>query len=166
MMQRLICSVALLVMLVVNMPSLAQQSKGEVLDDPELTAARELLQAGREEIIRDEIRLTESEAAAFWPTYEKYRADVLKVRDQHAQLVADYLQAYRAGTVPEDDAERFVDEYLDIKSDLLKVQKRHLRYFRKALPARKAARFFQLENKLDAELEVQLARFVPLIDAN
>ena len=32
------------------------------------------------------------------------------------------------------------------------------------LPPCKVGRFFQLENKLDAELDAQLAAFVPLMD--
>lgn len=133
-------------------------------EDPALGEARLLLQAGREDIIRDEIRFTESEALAFWPAYDSYHIEIMAVRDRHSKLVVSYLKAYRAGSVSEEYAEQVVDDYLDIKSELLKIQKKHLKSFRKALPARKAARFYQLENKLDAELEVQLAHFVPLID--
>lgn len=164
MMRKMFRAWAFLTIVTASVPVLAQQAETGALDDPQLIAARELLQAGRADIIRDEIRFTESEAAAFWPAYEKYRADIMEVRDRHTLLVTDYLTAYRLGTVSEADAERFVDDVLEIKGDLLRLQKRHLKYFRKALPARKAARFYQLENKLDAELEAQLARFVPLVD--
>lgn len=144
--------------------ALGQATETSAAEDPEFKQARALLQAGRKDIIRDEIRFTDAEAEKFWPAYEKYRSDVLAVRDRHAMLVTDYLKAYREGTVSARYANTLIDDYLDIKSDLLKVQKKHLRHFRKALPARKAARFYQLENKLDVELEAQLALFVPLID--
>ena len=51
-----------------------------------------------------------------------------------------------------------------IENDILKIKQKYLKGFRKALPARKAARFYQLENKMDAELKSQLALIVPLID--
>ena len=132
--------------------------------DEEFGEARALLQMGREDIIRDEIRFSEEEAAAFWPAYEAYREDVMLIRNRQADLVIAYLSAHRNGAVSEEQAEELIDEGLAIKSDVLNVQKKHLQRFREVLPAWKAARFYQLENKLDAELDVQLARFVPLMD--
>jgi len=126
--------------------------------------ARLLLQAGREEIIREEMRLSDSENAAFWPVYDSYQRDLTLVRNRYAVLLTDYMQAYRSGSVSEEFAVKLVDEFLQIQSDVLKIKTKHLKEFRKVLPARKAARFYQLENKMDAELEGQLALVVPLID--
>jgi len=126
--------------------------------------ARELLQAGREEIIREELRLSDEEAAVFWPLYVSYQSDLTVVRDRYANLLTMYLDAYRAGTVSEELAEQIVDDYLEMQGDILQIKKKHLGDFRKALPARKAARFYQLENKMEAELEGQLAQTIPLID--
>jgi len=61
-------------------------------------------------------------------------------------------------------ANSLVDDYLDIKADILKIQRKHLKRFRKIVSPLKVTRFFQLENKLDAETDAQLAVFVPLID--
>jgi hypothetical protein len=66
--------------------------------------------------------------------------------------------------VSEKIASQLVDDYLAIRSDILKIQKKHLRQFRRALPARKVARFYQLENKMNAEMDAQLARVIPLVD--
>ncbi|MDH4124308.1 MAG: hypothetical protein OEW64_02605 [Gammaproteobacteria bacterium] len=126
--------------------------------------ARLLLQAGREEIIREEMRLSTDEDLAFWPVYDSYQSDLTIVRNRYAVLLSDYIQAYRDGAVSAEFAEKLVDEFLDIQSEILRIKKKHLKDFRKALPARKAARFYQLENKMDAELEGQLAVVVPLID--
>ena len=135
-----------------------------VVDDPDFAEARAMLLAGRKDIIRDEIRLSETEAEVFWPAYDAYRDDVVAVRNRNVELMSNYLASYRNGTVSEAQAERFVDEFIAIKIDVLEVQKKHLRDFRRILPPRIVTRFYQLENKLDAELDVQLARFIPLID--
>lgn len=142
----------------------AQHPGAEQSDDPTFAEARELLQSGRAEIIRDEIRFTQKESMAFWAAYEKYEDDILAVRNRQADLVVNYIRLYRAGTVSEEIAVSLVDDYLDIKSDLLQVQRKHLKRFRQILPPRKVARFYQLENKLDAEVDAQLALYVPLID--
>ena len=142
----------------------SQEAASNEEGNAEFAAARELLAAGREDIIRDEIRFSEEEAMAFWPAYNAYHKDIREVRDRQADVVTAYLRAYSDGTVPKELAESLVDDYLDIKRDIIKVQQKHLAKFRKILPPRKVTRFFQLENKLDAELDVQLARFLPLID--
>jgi hypothetical protein len=81
--------------------------------------ARLLLQAGREEIIRVEMRLSSSEDAEFWPVYDKYQSDLTLVRNRHAMLLADYIQAYRSGTVSAEFAEKLVDDFLEIQGDIL-----------------------------------------------
>ena len=142
----------------------AQQDDASILEDQLLADARALLQAGRREIIGDELRLTETEAEAFWPVYDSYHAAVMEVRDRQAEIIGDYLKRYRAGDVSEDYAQDLLDQGLDVKQDLLKVQKRFLKRFRKSLPVRKLVRFYQLENKMDAEIDAQLAIVVPLMD--
>jgi len=86
---------------------------------------------------------------------DRFQADMILVRDRYADLLTGYLTAYRAGTV---------SKQMAIQSDVLQIKRKHLKNFRKALPPRKAARFYQLENKMDPELESQLAAIVPLID--
>jgi hypothetical protein len=37
--------------------------------------------------------------------------------------------------------------------------------FREVLPVLKVARFYQLENKMDAEIDAQLALVIPLVES-
>jgi hypothetical protein len=142
----------------------AQQTDASILQDQQLAEARTLLQSGRKEIIADELRLTEEEASAFWPVYEEYQSNVMVVRDRYAETIGEYLKTYRAGEVTDDYAEKLIDEGLSFKADLLKVQEKYLNDFKKALPIRKVARFYQLESKMDADIDAQLADFVPLVE--
>jgi hypothetical protein len=142
----------------------AQQTDGRILEDQRLTEARALLQSGRKEIIADELRLTDEEASAFWPVYEEYHSNVMVVRDRYAETIGDYIKTYRAGEITDDYAENLIDQGLSFKGDLLKIQEKYLNKFKKVLPIRKAVRFYQLENKMDADIDAQLANFVPLME--
>lgn len=145
--------------------ALSQEESSQVgNDNGALNQARMLLKFGREDIVKEEMRFSEAEAAAFWPVYDRYEADLLVVRDRYAELVTGYTAAYRAGTVSEAQAEQIVEGYLEIQGQLLRIKQQYLDDFRKALPARKAARFYQLENKMAVELEYQLSQVIPLID--
>ena len=44
------------------------------------------------------------------------------------------------------------------------VQKEYLAGFRSVLPVQEVARFYQLENKMDAEVDAQLALAIPLLE--
>lgn len=136
------------------------------VDAEALAEARELLKSGREELVREELQLTGSEASAFWPIYERYRSDVERVRDRQAKMVSEYVEAYWAAELNDTLAKHVLDEHFAIEGALLKVEKKYLRRFRKALPAAKVTRFYQLENKLDAEIDSSLANLIPLYEAS
>lgn len=131
---------------------------------PVLSDVRALFVAGREEIVRGEIRLSGEQEEAFWAVYEAYQQALEPVRDRHARLIADFLQAYRAGTVSEEMAARFVEEHVAISRDRLNLREKYYEDVRDVLPARMAARCYQLEVQLDAELQAELSLYVPLID--
>jgi hypothetical protein len=135
------------------------------IDSEAVAEARALLKSGRDEMVREELHLTESEAAAFWPIYEQYRDDIETVRDRQATMITTYMEAYWQAELTDELAKHVLDEHFAINSALLKTEKRYLRRFRKVLPASKVTRFYQLDNKLDAEIDVALAGLIPLFEA-
>ena len=161
---RLIRILSIFLALMLGTQALGRQSDSVASAEAGLNDARALLQFGRIEIIKEELRFTEEEAAAFWPAYDDYQSDLLEVRNRYADLLTTYSDLYRAGTVSEEFAEQMIDDYLEIQDEIIEIKKKHLGDFRKALPARKVTRFYQLENKIDAELAARLALVVPLID--
>jgi len=142
----------------------AQDSAVQAQEDQLLADARTLLQEGRKDIVGFELRLSDEEAAAFWPVYDDYRKSVLENRNRYADLIVEYVGRYRAGDISEAYAAQLIDDIFDVKADLVKRQKKFVKRFRKVLPIRKVARFYQLEQKLDAEIDAQLAVVVPLMD--
>ena len=141
-----------------------RSTEPDILDDQGFAEARALMQAGRDEIIDEEMRLSDAEDERFWPIYRDYRAEVIAVQDRYASMLGEYLTTFQAGEVSDEYAEDLLDDWLEYEADLLKIKKQHVRQFRKILPIRKVVRFFQLENKLDAEADVKLARVVPLME--
>jgi hypothetical protein len=162
---RIILALLLTTVMTVINTSAAQSTKKNLIEDERVAEARALMQAGRDEIVAEEMELSETEAERFWPLYRSYRADVMAVQDRYASMIGGYLDAYEAGEISDEYAKKLLEDWLDFRKDLLQVKQHHVRKFRKALPIRKVVRFYQLENKMDAEIDVELARFVPLMDA-
>lgn len=138
--------------------ALAATGEGEV------EKGREMIREGRLEIIRAELQVTDDESPAFWPLYAKYRDETDAIQDRYSAMITEYLRRYDAADLNNEYADELIDTFLAIKYELLDVQKKYLPEFRAVLPAMKVARLFQLENKLNAEIDAQLALVVPLVD--
>lgn len=130
----------------------------------QLETARELIQMGREETINTEMRMTPEQTEAFWPIYDEYRAELAVVQDRYVVLVVDYVADYYDYKLTNDDAERILDEYFEIENDILKIREKYVRKFKKILPAGSVMRLYQLENKIEAEVNIALAQTVPLME--
>jgi hypothetical protein len=140
-------------------------SLADEVDAEALAEARALLKAGREELVREELFLTESESAAFWPVYEQYRDEVDTIRDRQAKIISIYVEAYWAARLGDELAEKILEVHFLIEKDLLATGKKYVPRFRKVIATAKVTRFYQLENKLDAEIDVALAQLIPLYEA-
>ena len=125
---------------------------------------RQMMREGRLEIIREELHLTDEEAAGFWPLYSRYRGDIDAIQDRYAEMIAEYVKRYDNADLSDQYATELMDNFFSIKRGLLDVQEKYLPEFREVLPALKVARLYQLENKISAEIDAQLADVVPLID--
>ncbi len=137
-----------------------------VMDNPEFQAARSMVQESQLAIIREDLRLDAGESAAFWPLFEQYRADTLPVRDRYIQLIADYMRQYESGVLTDEYAAQMIAGYFAVKEELMAIRKSYIPRFAEILPMLKVARFYQLENKMSADVEAELALLVPLVEAN
>jgi hypothetical protein len=79
-------------------------------------------------------------------------------------LVGAFAERYETGTLTDDDANELLDLSFDIQSDTIELKKRYVARFREVLPGIKVARFYQLENKIQAEVDAALALAIPLAD--
>jgi hypothetical protein len=73
----------------------------------------------------------------------------------------DFAKDYE--TLTAGQANAMLEELLSIKKVDLKVKKKYVTKLKKVLPAKKIMRFYQLENKLDAIINYQLAAEIPLV---
>jgi hypothetical protein len=119
------------------------------------------LKADRQAVVAANLPLTEGESKAFWPVYKEYRSEVEKLGDRVAKLVVAYAANFE--TMDDAKAEAFFSEQLAIDRARVALREKYVPRVRKVLPAMKAARFFQIENKIDSIINVSLASEIPLV---
>ena len=122
---------------------------------------REKIKTDKKLFIAQNMNLTESEAKVFWPVYENYQKDLGKLVDKTVKLIENYAANYQ--TMTEEAAKELIDGYLAIEGERVTLMKSFLPKFRKVLPEKKVARYYQLENKIDAVVNFGLAKQIPLV---
>ncbi len=150
--------VALLTTLAPTPRAGATQSPTDAID-----LVRSIYQTDRQAFVTEALQLTESEGKKFWPLYQSYRVDVDKLGDGLVKLVLEYADLYPK--VSEADARRLLKQYLALEQKLVKKRAWYLKRAAKILPADKALRWAQLENRMDLGLRLQLASTIPIVPA-
>jgi hypothetical protein len=122
---------------------------------------REKIRTDKKLVVAAALELTETEAKGFWPVYAAYQSDMITYYDRVAKLIEDYAKAYQ--TMNDEAATQLVGEFLSLQIDHAALLNRYAPRLQRVLPPRKVARFYQVENKIRALLDYQLARDIPLI---
>ena len=122
---------------------------------------REKLQADKKLAVAQGLALTQAESTAFWPVYNNYQTDQIRVMDRLLRIVTDYAGTYQNMT--DTTARRLLESTITIYRDRQAMLESYLPKFRAVLPERKVARYYQIEQKIRAMLDYELASQIPLI---
>jgi hypothetical protein len=128
-----------------------------------LEIIHEKLKADKKLIVAKYMELTESEAKKFWPVYEDYQKDLQKINERLLSLLQSYAADYRNNSLTDEKARKLLDEWIAIENDDAKRRSSFVPKVTKALPAKKAARYLQIENEYRILLKYDLAATVPLV---
>jgi hypothetical protein len=125
---------------------------------------RQKIAADKKLIIAENLILTESQSAAFWPIYDAYQKDLTALNQRIEALIDNYATAYNAGNVQEAKADELVEEFLAIEEAQLGLKKKYAERLDGAIPAVERARYLQMEQKIRALIDYDMAANIPLVD--
>ncbi len=121
----------------------------------------EKIKADKKLLVADNMQLSDAEAKKFWPIYDQYQNELFILRMRSLKLIDDYTENYKSMT--NDIAKKLLNEYMTIEGLRQKVREAYLPKFRKVLPEIKVARYYQIENKISALVNYELASKIPLV---
>lgn len=128
---------------------------------PAIAELRQETGQDRREIVKTNMLLTKSEGTIFWPLYDQYRAERNKLGDRKVRLITDFAAGIDA--MSQDEAKRLTKEFLAIEKEKIAIKESYVAKMSKVLSARTVARFFQIDQKFDATVDLALAAQIPLI---
>jgi Spy/CpxP family protein refolding chaperone len=133
----------------------------ETITDEDIQMLRKDIRSQRKQIIAANMNLSDSEAEKFWPVYEQYVSDLVKLNGTKYALIKQYIQT--KGALTDTEAEAAVNQWVSIDQSVGELRKKYIPLFRKVLTAKNTALFYQLDRRVQMMIDLQLASSIPMI---
>ena len=158
-MMKNIVAAALLGAAMIATPYVAADDKFAGVTD--MPALRDAVKADKKALVAKTLDLTPAEAKKFWPIYDTYQR-ALDVSNRQVALAVESLVGFDR---PMSDAfgKQLATALIVADENEIKARRKMQNPMMRALPPKKAARYLQLESKIRAFQDYDLAGAIPLI---
>jgi hypothetical protein len=156
------CIVLLLALAAANSTAVAQRETANGVEvEKDLALLRRDIRAEKKKIIAANLPLTETEATRFWPIYDQYVAEMTKHNDEFFSVIKDY--AANQKTLTDAQASSMIKRWVEIQIGRDQLRQKYIPLFERVIPGKKVALFYQIDRRLYALLDLQVASEIPLI---
>ncbi len=142
-------------------PSYALEQSGLKEEGKELTMA--IILHKRKLIVAQNIALDKGEEKAFWGLYDQYQKDIKKLGKKRIALIEEYAKAYKSNSLTDIQALMLLNAHLLNEKMRSRKLNDYIQKFKEIIPPKKAVRLFQVENKMNAIINYELAAQIPLV---
>jgi hypothetical protein len=126
-----------------------------------LDQVRDAARADKRAYVAGVLKLTGEEAKRFWPIYDNYQRSVETNTRRLTRMVEDVVAVDNRTT--DAYSKKIADELLLSVEDEARDWRRMHKSVMRALPASKAVRYLQIENKLRAVRDYEHAQALPIL---
>ncbi len=112
-------------------------------------------------MLMDFLSLTEEDAKVFWPIYEEYEAERVKLGARRIELIQKYAEEYE--TLTAEQADELMMESFSIRAKEEKLQQKYYKKVKKASGALRAVQFIQFERFVRTSVDNKLNGQLPLV---
>ncbi len=157
-MKKNLASALLILAMIAATPAWSQAKPADGMD---LQALRAAVRADKKALVAATMQLTDAEAKKFWPIYDAYQRDLDVANRRMNRAVEDFVAQDKPMSnlyAKNLSAELLAADEFEIKSRRTMSNK-----LMRALPPRKAARYLQLEAKIRAMQDYDIANAIPLV---
>jgi len=147
-----------LVALLIALPVGAQEARVELSE-----SYRNALKVEKRKWIEQNMSLTAQQAKAFWPLYDHYQKDLAPILKELKEVIEVYADHYRKNTLTDAEAQQLYSRVLVVEERELALRRTFLDWVGRALSARIAVRYLQLEARRMTVIRFELAQNIPLV---
>ena len=131
------------------------------ITDLEINLMRKDLRDQKKQVVAANLPLTGDEAAKFWPVYDSYTQETIKINDRRYALFKEYAANYN--TMTDTQASSYIRRWNQVDGDFTNLRLEWIPKFEQVLGAKKSAAFFQIERRCGLMIELQLSSLLPLV---
>jgi hypothetical protein len=144
-------------------PAAAASGSGDAFSDQQMALLRKDIRTIKKQLIATNLTLTDGQATKFWPVYEQYSAEFGKINETRSAVIKEYADGY--GQLTDEQADNLIRRWLDTDIAAAQLRQKYVPIFRKVLPGKQAATFFQLDRRISMMIDVQLTSQLPLVQS-
>ncbi|HEY6614405.1 MAG TPA: hypothetical protein VIZ32_07800 [Vicinamibacterales bacterium] len=143
---------------------MASSAAAQTTGTTNMDILRQKIKADKRLVVAANLKLTDAEGAAFWPVYDAYQKDLQQINQRLGAVIQAYATAYKGGPIANDMAKKLLDDAMAVDDAEGKLKASYVPKVLATLPATKAARYIQIENKIRAAIRYELAEGIPLVE--
>jgi hypothetical protein len=113
------------------------------------------------EIVKENLKLTEDEAKLFWPLFDEYMAARGPIFEERVSITEEYMMNYYA--MDDATAKDLINKSMQSFQNLIDLRKEYVNKMFEVLPAPLVGKFFQLDNRVSAVLDLVRMSATPLV---
>jgi Spy/CpxP family protein refolding chaperone len=121
---------------------------------------REVQTTDAKTLIARNLKLTDAQAKAFWPVYDRYDAQRAKIDERLDAVLLDYKLSCEQ--LCDEKAAQLINDWVAARHDLDELRQKYVPEFGAVIPATKVLRLYQLEGLREAVVRVDRFKKVPL----
>jgi hypothetical protein len=115
------------------------------------------------ELVNSIMKLSAEDAKKFWPIYRDYENELGKMAINRAELISDFVQSHRDGTLDDAKAKDIAKRWFKSQRARLDLLEKYHGKIEKALTSIQAGQFLQIENQLGLFIDVTIASEMPVV---
>ena len=138
------------------------QSDKQVTDQ-DIALLRKDLRSSKKQLVASNLNLTADQATKFWPVYDQYTADLIKINDEKYAIIKEYANSY--GKITDEQAVTLLNRALSVDEQVTQLRIKYVPIFLKVLPGKLTASFFQIDRRVQAMIDLQIMAQLPLVQA-
>lgn len=139
----------------------SSSSQAQSSTDQDIDLLRKDIRSQKKQVIAANLNLTDKEAEQFWPVYDQYTAELVKINDQKYAAIKQFAQNY--DTLTDDQAQSLTRQALEVDESVAQLRLKYIPIFGKVISGKKTALFFQLDHRLVMLIDLQLSSAIPLV---
>jgi hypothetical protein len=131
--------------------------------DRDIQMLRQDLRSKKKQTIAANLQLTDADATKFWPIYDQYTDELVKINSEKYAVIKEYVDAW--GNMKDDQALSLTNRALAVEEKVAQLRIKYVPIFSKVVSGTKVATFFQIERRVQALIDLQLSAQLPLVQA-